>query len=159
ELHLPLIHSGRALGVVTLGTIRGAGFSDIDALWLMADAAAVALSNALSLEIARHQAEANRAVLETAHDAYIAVDAELTIPAWSKQASALFGYEEPEALGEHVDRLLIPERWRAGYRTEHERLLRGAGGTHRFEIPALHRDGRRLNVEVSVSPLRVGDGW
>jgi PAS domain S-box-containing protein len=162
ELHLPLVHAERVIGVVTLATVAGDGFRDVDMLWRMADAAAVALANALSLETDRHRAAVNRAVLETAHDAFIAVNEDLHITVWTPQATALFGYTEPEALGERVDELLIPKRWRPGYRSEHERLLAKSHSgpvTRRFEIPALHQDGHRLRVEISVSPLRLGDTW
>jgi PAS domain S-box-containing protein len=159
ELHLPLMYSGRPIGLVTLGSVTDAGFHDLDALWLMTDAAAVAVSNALALEAARHVAQDTRAVLETAHDAYIAVDGDLVITAWTPQAEALFGFSEQEALGERVDELVIPERWRAGYRAEHHKLLSSGATTGRFELPATAKDGRRLHVEVSVSPRRTGQGW
>ena len=54
---------------------------------------------------------------------------------------------------------MIPERWRAAYRVEHDALLATRTETRRFQLPAMHRDGRRLTIEVSVSPLQVGDSW
>jgi PAS domain S-box-containing protein len=156
HLLLPLASSGRPVGAVTLLDPIS---NDLPALQRMADAAAVALSNALALESARHAAEVNRAVLETAHDAYVAVDGDRRITVWTPQAEALFGYSEHEAQGRLVDELLLPERWRHAYRAEHEELLASHTETRRFEIPAVHRDGRRLKIEVSVSPLRVGDTW
>ena len=101
-------------------------------------------------------------MLETAHDAFIAVDDAMRITVWTPQATALFGHTERRAVGARADELLIPERWRPGYRVEHEKLLaesRRSAATRRFEVPALHASGRRLHVEVSVSPLRVGDRW
>ncbi|MDA0183134.1 ATP-binding protein [Solirubrobacter phytolaccae] len=156
HLLLPLASSGRPLGAVTLLDPIS---KDLATLQRMADAAAVALSNALALESARYAAEINRAVLETAHDAFVAVDADRRITAWTPQAEALFGYSEWEARDQLVDELLIPARWRDAYRTQHEELLAAGMETRRFEVPALHRDGHRMNIEVSVSPLKVGDSW
>lgn len=156
HLLLPLASLGRPLGAVTLLDPIS---KDLAAMQRMADAAGVALSNALALESARHAADVNRAVLETAHDAFVAVDADRRITAWTPQAEALFGYTEREARGRLVDELLVPERWRAGYRAQHAALLEGGTSTRRFEIPALHRDGRRMTIELSVSPLKVGDTW
>ncbi len=156
HLLLPLASSGRPLGVVTL---LDPVSRDLETLQRMADAGAIALSNALALETARHRADVNRAVLETAHDAFIAVDAEGRITFWSPQAEALFGYTAQEARGERIDELVIPERWRASYRAEHDALLATRTETRRFQLPAIHRDGRRLAIEVSVSPLQVGDTW
>jgi len=132
---------------------------DLETLQRMADAGAIALSNALALETARHRADVNRAVLETAHDAFIAVDAEARITFWSPQAEALFGYTAQEARGACIDELVVPERWRASYRVEHDALLATRTDTRRFQLPAMHREGRRLTIEVSVSPLQVGDTW
>ena len=73
HLLLPLASSGRPLGVVTL---LDPVSRDLETLQRMADAGAIALSNALALETARHRADVNRAVLETAHDAFVAVDAD-----------------------------------------------------------------------------------
>ena len=47
----------------------------------------------------------------------------------------------------------------ASYRVEHDALLATRTDTRRFQLPAMHRDGRRLTIEVSVSPLQVGDTW
>ena len=156
HLLLPLASSGRPLGVVTL---LDPVSRDLATLQRMADAGAIALSNALALETARHRADVNRAVLETAHDAFIAVDADARITVWTPQAEALFGYTAKEARGAPIDELVVPERWHAAYRAEHDALLATRTETRRFHLPAVHRDGRRLTIEVSVSPLQVGDSW
>jgi hypothetical protein len=59
ELQLPLRSGGLVLGVATLA--REGEFADPETLRRMAGAAAVALSNAMSLAAARHQADVNRA--------------------------------------------------------------------------------------------------
>ena len=162
ELHLPLVRGERTLGVVTLARIGDPAFADIDVLARMAGAAAVALDHALALEHAQHRAALMRAVLETAHDAYIAIDEDMRVTAWTPQAEALFGYAEPEIMGRPIDELLIPERWRPGYRVAHERMLARSqrdGSARRFEVPALHKAGHRLWIELSASAIQVGDGW
>jgi PAS domain S-box-containing protein len=162
ELHLPLVHVERTLGVVTLAKVGDPPFADIDVLARMTDAAAVALDHALALEHAQHRAALMRAVLETAHDAYIAIDEDMRVSAWTPQAEALFGYAEHEIMGQPVDEFLIPERWRHDYRVAHERMLarsRRDGSARRFELPALHKSGHRLWIELSASAIQVGDGW
>ena len=159
ELNLPLVHGERTLGVVALGKRTEPRFVELALLERIADAAAVALSHALALEAARHASDVSRAVLETAHDAYIAVDEDMRIAIWSPQAQELFGYAAHEVQGARMDELLIPERWRAGYRDTHERLIRDGAQGHvrrRVELPALRRDSSRVRIELSASPLRVG---
>jgi PAS domain S-box-containing protein len=161
ELQLPLRSGGLLLGMATL--TRADGFADPETLQRMAGAAAVALSNALSLALARRQADVNRAVLETAHDAYAAVDADLAITAWTPQAEALSGYTATEALGRRVDELLLPRRRREGYERAHRRLIANAEAGHtgaqQFQLPIVHRDGHEIRIELSASPLKVGNRW
>ncbi len=93
---------------MTLARFGDAPFADIDVLARMAAAAAVALDHALTLEHAQHRAALMRAVLETAHDAYIALDEDMRVTAWTPQAEALFGYNEQEIMGERVDEVPDP---------------------------------------------------
>ena len=125
HLLLPLASSGRPLGVVTL---LDPVSRDLATLQRMADAGAIALSNALALQTARHRADVNRAVLETAHDAFIAVDADARITVWTPQAEALFGYTAKEARGAPIDELVVPGALARGLPS---RARRAAGDTHR----------------------------
>ena len=88
-------------------------------------------------------------------DAVVIADADGTIVFWNRGATALFGWDADEAVGQSMD-LIIPERLRdrhwAGYRrvmetghTEYASRL--------LEVPALHRDGRPLSVAFTVSLL------
>jgi PAS domain S-box-containing protein len=159
ELQLPLRSGGLLLGMATLTSADG--FADPETLQRMAGAAAVALSNALSLALARRQADVNRAVLETAHDAYVGIDAELRVISWTPQAEALSGYPATEALGKPVHELLVPERWRKGYLQAHRKLLTAIEAGHtqarQFELPIRHRDGHEIWIELSAAPLTVGE--
>jgi signal transduction histidine kinase/HAMP domain-containing protein len=71
ELYVPLLPGDRAVGVVTVGRVGDTDFSADEraAVEHLADQAAVALSNVVSLQRARHQATINRAVLDATPDA------------------------------------------------------------------------------------------
>jgi HAMP domain-containing protein len=66
ELHVPLLHGDRSLGVASVARLADEVFSpgDVDMIEHLAAQAAVALSNAVSLASARRQASINRAVLD-----------------------------------------------------------------------------------------------
>jgi PAS domain S-box-containing protein len=89
-------------------------------------------------------------------DAVVIADADGTIVFWNAAACRVFGWGADDALGQSLDRI-IPERQRArhweGYRrvmaTGHTRY-----GDRLLEVPALHRDGRRLSIAFTVSLLR-----
>src|SRR5687768_3313092 len=88
-------------------------------------------------------------------DAVVIADRDGTIIFWNVAAERLFGWSTVEALGQTLD-IIIPERLRsrhwAGY---HEVMATGRTkyGERLLEVPALHRDGRRLSIAFTVTLL------
>jgi PAS domain S-box-containing protein len=104
--------------------------------------------------------ERNRAIVDTALDGVITIDAAGIVTDWNAQASAVFGWTRDEALGRPLAELVIPERDREAHaRGLREYLRTGVGPilNRRVEIAALHKDGREFPVELSVSPARIGE--
>src|SRR5215470_5361167 len=100
-----------------------------------------------------------QAILATARDAIVAIDARGRITLFNPAAEQVFGYRAEEALRQNVS-LLMP----APYRDEHDEYLRRYERTG--EARAIGRirsvQGRRKNgevfpIELSVSESRVGD--
>jgi PAS domain S-box-containing protein len=102
-----------------------------------------------------------RQVLETAHDAFVSIDAQGRIRAWNSQAEVLFGWPRHQALGRLLTDAIVPP----GYEEEHERglarFLSTAAGprSEPVELAAIDRDGRQFPAELTIAPLRVGDGY
>jgi diguanylate cyclase (GGDEF)-like protein/PAS domain S-box-containing protein len=78
-------------------------------------------------------------------------------------AEQLFGYSQEEALGKNLHRLVIPdehlfERYCQGFK--HFQLT-GKGNLvgETIELKAKHKDGRKLDVEVSLSALWFRNEW
>jgi len=101
-----------------------------------------------------------RSIIETAHDAFVAMDANGLITDWNAQAENTFGWSRMEAIGRPLASMIIPPR----YRERHQRglshfLATGEGPVlnKRIEIQALHRDGHEFPVELSIAPLRDGN--
>ncbi|MDA8098889.1 MAG: PAS domain S-box protein [Nitrospiraceae bacterium] len=95
-------------------------------------------------------------IVQSSDDAIISKDLDGTIRSWNKGAEAIYGYTAAEALGQHVSLLLPPEipddtmaileRIRAGGHVDHYETLR------------LRKDGRRIYVSLTVSPINSDDG-
>ncbi len=112
-------------------------------------------------ELRRNQALL-RQILDTAHDAFVAIDASGHIIEWNPRAEALFGWTRDEACGRSLLETLIPERYREAQRETLNQVL--ATGeipvlNRLTELPAQHRDGRVLMVELTATPLRSEQGW
>lgn len=96
------------------------------------------------------------AIVEWSEDAIIAKDLEGRIIEWNRSAERLFGYPREEALGRSIEMLMPPDRaddWRLI-------LNRVAGGerVEHFETRRRARDGRILDVSLTVSPVREENG-
>jgi PAS domain S-box-containing protein len=103
-----------------------------------------------------------RLIIDTALDAVVAMDAQGTITSWNKQAEAVFGWSNREAIGQRMSDMIIP----AQQRIAHERGLRhfldtGEGPIlrRRIEVTAVRRSGAEFPVELEVMPVRLGHEW
>jgi two-component system, sensor histidine kinase len=96
-----------------------------------------------------------RSVLESAPDAMIIIDASGTVLFANRQLSALFGYSNPEVVGQPVEQLL-PERFRGrhvAHRRKYTESVRVRPMGIGLDLFARRRDGTEFPVEISLSPI------
>jgi len=108
----------------------------------------------------REQAELDRArlaaIVESSEDAVIGKTLDGTITSWNAAAERLYGYTAEEAVGRHIS-LIIPEDLRPQLDHIHDKLSRGERVEH-LETQRVRRDGTRIDVSVSVSPIKDPSG-
>jgi len=159
-------------GLLTWGTFLGLGpftreimlvsllvlqtFAGIMSATLLLLAASVAERQRAEAAL-RESEERYRLIVDGALDAVITIDAAGAIIDWNPQAEAIFGWPRREILGQRLSDTVIPPQ----HREAHEGGLKHFSATgegpllnRRFEITALHRDGREFPVELSILPLR-----
>src|SRR5438128_343414 len=71
---------------------------------------------------------------------------------WNRAAERLYGYSAEEVKGRPISLLLPPDRPNELIAIL-ERLRRGEGITH-YETVRCRKDGRRIDVSLTVSPIR-----
>ncbi len=92
------------------------------------------------------------AIVDSAGDAIIAKNLDGVIQSCNAAALRLFGYSSDELLGQSV-RILIPPERQSEEDEILERLRRGERIEH-FETVRLTKDGRRLDLALTISPVR-----
>ena len=95
-------------------------------------------------------------IVESSQDAIISKDLDGIITSWNRGAERLFGYTAEEAIGKPVT-ILIPED-----RLNEEpqilgRIRRGEAVDH-YDTIRRHKDGRLIDISLTVSPLTDADG-
>jgi len=91
------------------------------------------------------------AIIEASHDAVLGVTLDSTIRSWNAGAEELYGYTAAEAIGQPTTLIVPPELY-----AEEAQLLSRAGQGKRiqpFESVRIAKDGRRVPVRITVSPI------
>jgi PAS domain S-box-containing protein len=106
-------------------------------------------------EIQKRSAEL-AAIVESSDDAIISKDLDGIIMSWNAAASRLFGYSAEEIIGKSV-LTLIPEDLKADEKRIIQSIRAGRRIEH-FETVRLTKDGRLIEVSLSVSPIKDEQG-
>ena len=92
------------------------------------------------------------AIVESSVDAIISNTLDGVVLSWNVAAERMFGYEAAEIIGQPITRLFPPELVEEEERIL-ERLRRGER-IERYETVRMTRDGRHLDVGLTISPVR-----
>jgi len=96
------------------------------------------------------------AIVESSDDAIISKTLEGVVTSWNRGAQRIFGYSAEEVVGQHISLLMPPERVE-DMRRILERVRRGERVDH-YETKRRTKDGRIIDVSLTVSPVRDADG-
>jgi PAS domain S-box-containing protein len=94
-------------------------------------------------------------VVRSTRDAVLSKDLEGVITSWNPAAIRLYGYSETEAIGSHIS-MLVP----ADHENEEQEILariRRGEAVETYETERIRKDGVRLNVSLTVSPIEHPD--
>jgi PAS domain S-box-containing protein len=96
------------------------------------------------------------AVVESSDDAIITKDLNSVITSWNSAAERMFGYAAAEAIGQSI-RMLIPEELQDEEDVVLAKIRAGEKIDH-YETIRQHRNGTRLMISLTVSPIRDDTG-
>ena len=96
------------------------------------------------------------AIVASSDDAIVSKTLDGTITAWSPGAERIFGWTRAEIIGQNISRIVPPDRWE-----EEDALLasiRRGERVESLETVRVAKDGRPIEIELSVSPVRDAAG-
>lgn len=96
------------------------------------------------------------AIVEHSHDAIIGKDLDGVVTSWNAAAERMYGFSAEEIVGKSIA-TLFPDELKPELGSILD-VIRGGGTWNGRETVRLHKDGTRLDVLVSVSPIRGQDG-
>jgi PAS domain S-box-containing protein len=96
------------------------------------------------------------ALVDSSDDVIVSKTLDGIITSWNRAAERLFGWTVAEAVGQHIALIIPPDR-HAEEDDVLARLRRGERIDH-FETVRVTKDGRLLDVSITVSPIRNAQG-
>ncbi len=96
------------------------------------------------------------AIVSSSTDAIISKRLDGVITSWNAAAVRVFGYEAVEMIGQHITRIIPPERWPEEVEII-SRLRKGERVEH-FDTVRMRKDGSLIDVSLTISPLHDATG-
>lgn len=103
-----------------------------------------------------------RLISTAAQDAIVIVGNDEQIIYWNPAAEKIFAYSAQEAFGQNLHTLLTPLARREMAHSGFQKYRMSGQGSFvgkTFEINALHKSGKEVPVELSISPIKMNNSW
>lgn len=137
----------RTIFTTTLGSLLGLGLLVLASLIIHRD-------------ITERKREASReqlaSIVDYSDDAIIAKDLDGIILSWNKGATRIYGYSSEDVKGKSISILIPPER--PDELTSIMESLRQGETIDHFETERVRKDGKRIYVALTISPIRDAEG-
>src|SRR6476620_4374337 len=96
------------------------------------------------------------AIVDSSDDAIISKNLQSIVMSWNKSAERIFGYSAEEMVGQSIAKLFPPDRLDEEAQIL-ARLQQGERVDH-FETQRRGKDGKPIDVSLTISPIRNADG-
>ena len=105
---------------------------------------------------AEEEAQLLSAIVESSDDAIASKDLNGIVTSWNKAAERIFGYKAAEIVGQPITMIIPPELY--GDEPQILATIRSGERIEHFETVRIAKNGKRLNVSLTISPVRDHTG-
>ncbi|MDI3481640.1 MAG: hypothetical protein PWQ97_1295 [Tepidanaerobacteraceae bacterium] len=115
----------------------------------------------MEAELAKKEATL-RAIMESARDAIVMINGQGNVIFWNPAAEQLFGYSREEVMGKELHKFIAPAELYDAYKSSFAKYRAGKKGEYdgkMLELTAIHKDGRAIEVELSLSKVKIENEW
>ncbi len=103
-----------------------------------------------------------RGINTAAQDAVLMIDDDGKLTYWNPAAERILGYRADDVLGRELHPLIAPARYHAAHAKGWPMFRKTGAGPligKTLELEAVHKDGREIPIELSVSALKLKGRW
>jgi len=111
-------------------------------------------------EAMRTQRNQLRRVIDSAHDAYVSINAESIITDWNPAAEKIFGWSRKEAIGLPLVETIVPEQFHQAHKHGMDVYLKDGSGPWLYRTlttTARDSDGNEFDIEMAIVPINSGN--
>ena len=159
-LVFPVMDGAVAFGTVEFYSRRSIAVDDslLEALSTLGHQIGQSLKRRRVAEALHESQRLNAAILASAPDCVITINAEGSILAFNEAAETTFGHQAASVLGRDLDRLIFPTETHQAHRRAFSRALEGDRAVlgRRVEVDAVRADGTVFPVELSITRTTGG---
>jgi diguanylate cyclase (GGDEF)-like protein/PAS domain S-box-containing protein len=149
---LPFATRLAAVGDAEHLAMAGMALMYVAALLLVGRRAHVSLAQSIALRFTNADLSRVAAIVDSSFDAIISMTLDRRITSWNAAAERMYGYAAHEVIGQSIEIIVPPER-RAEFSAVYERLGQGEN-VEPFETERMTKDGGRLEIALSLSPIK-----
>ena len=108
------------------------------------------------------QQEYFQIITEASHDAIIIIDDKGEITFWNRSAEKILGYPRNEIVGRNLHEMMVSKSFHKSHEAGFSEFIKTGKGNvvnQTVEVEAIHKEGRIIHVELSISGLKQGGNW
>ncbi len=157
DIVVPLLANGELVGTVNLGSHESEHFTDfdLDLLVRFSKLTSIAIEKSKALEELEELGERYRLLMRNANEIIVIANTAAEIVEGNQALFDIFGYTPEEMLGREMFAFMVPER-REDAKKAYSGILKG-NISHIPEMPFVRKNGRIIDLEMSVALIRIKD--